>query len=835
MKKSKICIAISIALLFVFCSTAIFATSESTESAEEVKVTKEQKENILKGLVGGDQFEIMKHTQKVSSDTAGVDGKEATTTEGYYLKVSADLGNYFDGESKEIKIGSETCELGLGFYGNEGNLVRITADQITEVSDDDGNIEYYELKITSNRVDIEEMAAQKKLVCFLESTDFNENEEKIVTTDKKKAKIKEVKETIGDKTSLVSAAWDIIAHGSFTGLGRILVETLVTLLLSFGDGFLHMIAKAVGELVTIDGIVFGYVKKISINFWESEFIDSAVRESSVAPLRDPLSNVINHWYSIFLTIVILLYVVQLVYIGLKILLSSTANKKAEFKTRLSAWFAGVAILLCFPYAMKYTIEANAGFCTMIGAANGTADPPIWGEEVNIANMSINELKKDYGTFAFIAKAMGYDSYNSLAKAVGNKTGEEIYGNNAMLAIRHEALGYFSVPLSIVYLILIGETIALLIMYYKRVFMLAFLITIFPLTVTFYALNKMGDVRVNSFGAWFKEFLILVLVQAFHAATYVVVVNVGVTAYTKSGNWMFMIVCILFLFQGEKIIRAIFNANSSAGTIGDIAKSGAIAMNALKGISKLPGKPKDKSGNDENADKVDEKSDEKAQKDREKASKAVNQTPTQGAQQNLAAANAANSGGSSAGAGQNGGSGAGDSEVKLGRRPATSHQEIYKKVNKKIDKAGKASKSKIKGFLKASAKGAVRYTAGITASAIGGTFALAQHKDAESIGGALAVAANSFESGKKFGDKAFDAVDGFAKKRRMNAYGKVLAQEYLDGKHDDEFVVDEADEELKKKKIEAYRKIAAKVASDRRKYGKDAAEKVFISEQLNKKE
>lgn len=826
MKKSKICIAISIALFFVFLQMPIFAVSESVK-----QYTEAEKKEILSELVGKKEITIIKYEETLSDDSLGSDdSSKVTTTKGYSLRLPSS-SEYF-GESGTIKIGDETYMLGFGYYKQDGTIEKVTSGTIKDVSED-GELQYRELEIRYTGDFSEFVKEEEDFVCVLDNTDSSKSERIVI--EKKEAKVETKKETIGDKTSLASAAWEIISKGEFTGLGKILVETLVTLLLSFGDAFLHMIAKAVGELVTIDGIIFGSVNKISIDFWKSipeELINPLAAQSTVTPLKDPLSKLINNWYGVFFNIVILLYVVQLVYIGIRILLSSTANKKAEFKTRLLAWFTGVAILFCFPYAMKYTIEANAGFCVMIGSAI-SENLPQWGNEVNIADMTVGELKNDYGTFDFIAKAMGYKSYNSLAKVVGNNA--DIYGNNAMLAIRHQALGYFSLPLSIVYLVLIGETIALLIMYYKRVFMLAFLITIFPLTVTFYALNKMGDVRVNSFGAWFKEFLILVFVQAFHAATYVVVVNVGVTAYTQSGNWLFMIVCILFLFQGEKIIRAIFNAKSSAGTIGDIATSGAIAMSALKGISKLPGKPKDKSGDDENADKIDEKSDEKAQKDREKANKAVNQTPTQGAQQNSAAANAAASGGSSTGARQNGGSGAEDSEVKLGRRPATSNQEIYKKVNKKIDKAGKSSKSKIKGFLKASAKGAVRYTAGITASAIGGTFALAQRTDAKSTGQALAVGVSSFESGKKFGDKAFDAVDGFAKKRRMNAYGKVLAQEYLDGKHDNEFVIDEADEELKKKKLEAYRKIAAKVASDRRKYGKDATEKIFISEQLNTKE
>ena len=99
---------------------------------------------------------------------------------------------------------------------------------------------------------------------------------------------------------------------------------------------------------------------------------------------------------------------------------------------------------------------------------------------------------------------------------------------------------------------------------------------------------------------------------------------------------------------------------------------------------------------------------------------------------------------------------------------------------------------------------------------------------------MGVAVGSYSGGKKLGEKAFDGVGSLIKAGKMRAYSSTLAQEYLDGKHDDEFVINEADEQLRKKKIEAYRRIAAKVASDRRRYGKDAAEKIFISEQLDTK-
>ena len=825
MRKAKICIIISIILLFVFSSVITFAVSEDAEVSDSQVDEVLDPKKVLEELVGGRKGNVIAYRNIISEDKAD---QEVTMASDVCLDLKYNP-KYFKEENNVVAINDQTYRFYLGYRNEKGDLIKLTNPKILYNKDDDGNMESCQVRVNGyNSQFVETLSNQGKLVYFLENTNAATPETIEMSGT---VEITHKKRTLGETTSIGSATWNIVANGDFTGLGRILTETLVSMILTFGDSFLHLISMAVGEFVTIDGLVFGSIQKVSIDFFDN---------STPNQLKAPLSEVIKTWYGFFLKIVILTYAVQLVYMGIRIILSSTANKKAEFKNRLLAWSMGVTILLCFPYVMKYTIKANEGFCLMIGTVNGEGDP-LSSDDVNIANLSVSRMVKDYGTFEFIAKAMGFKSLQDLSSNMGIRT--DVFGNSAMLDIRFQALAYFSIPLSIVYLILIGETIAILIMYYKRVFMLAFLITLFPLTVTFYALNKMGDVRVNSFGAWFKEFLVNVFVQAFHAATYVVVVNVGVSAYKKSGNWLFMIVCILFLFQGEKIIRAIFNATSSAGSIGDIAASGALAMTALKKLSKVPEGDKDKAGKGSDSDKIDEKSDEKAEADRRKVDQALNAAPTQGAEKNKAAAESASgsSTGQQAGGGQNGGGSSedgGEPEIKLGREPATSHQEIYKKVNKKIDKVGSGSSSGVKEFLKDTAKEmgkkAVGYATGATASIIGGTFALAQHTNAESTGKALATAADSYKSGKKFGEKAFDNVGNLIKAGKMRAYSGALAQEYLDGKHDDEFVINEADEQLRKKKIEAYRKIAAKVASDRRRYGKDTAEKIFISEQLDTK-
>lgn len=62
--------------------------------------------------------------------------------------------------------------------------------------------------------------------------------------------------------------------------------------------------------------------------------------------------------------------------------------------------------------------------------------------------------------------------------------------------------------------------------------------------------------------------------------------------------LFMVLCVLFLFKGEKILRSIFNINSQANTMADLAASGAIIFGTA---SKATGLFKDGKGDDSKED------------------------------------------------------------------------------------------------------------------------------------------------------------------------------------------------------------------------------------------
>lgn len=136
---------------------------------------------------------------------------------------------------------------------------------------------------------------------------------------------------------------------------------------------------------------------------------------------------------------------------------------------------------------------------------------------------------------------------------------------AILANNTQRLSY-----SFVYLIMSIQLVFLLALYYKRVFMVAFLFILFPLVALSYALDKIADGKSQALNTWTKEFVVNVIIQTFHAIIYVFCLGAAYAGGT-SGDWLLMIIGVTFLFKGEEIIKKIFGQAAPAGTVKSLAE------------------------------------------------------------------------------------------------------------------------------------------------------------------------------------------------------------------------------------------------------------------------
>ena len=331
-------------------------------------------------------------------------------------------------------------------------------------------------------------------------------------------------------------------------LKDILSRIFSFILLGIADGLKKLIDYAVGENVTLASIIFNHTKKMTIDYWSIPQVsaeqsaslvgDSMLLQTSIAGIMKP---VVSYWFTRLRGIAILCYFVMLLYLGIKILLASTAMNLESTKERLVVWISGLLVLFMFPYLMKYSVHIN-----------NAVIKAIENKGVHTTQVTIEE--------------------------------EDATTNDTMTNVRSAAGANHSVPLAIVYIIMLGQLMALIFVYYKRAFMVGFLITIFPVICVkhlFDGINSGGKGR--ALGLWTKEYLVLVFTQLVHAVVYAVLIEgaSNVFAFNNNtsgkGNVILYVLCVTFLFKAEQIVKDIFNVKSSAGLTGDMAGIGIAAL------------------------------------------------------------------------------------------------------------------------------------------------------------------------------------------------------------------------------------------------------------------
>ena len=293
---------------------------------------------------------------------------------------------------------------------------------------------------------------------------------------------------------------------------------------------------------SVDAIIFNEAEITSIDF----FVTSS--NGTVNKIRENISI----WYYVFrnLSIVILLGI--LLYVGIRMAMSTVASDEAKYKKMFKDWVVSLALVFVLQYIMIFTIGVNNVLVDVLNDARN--------------NVQTSEAGKQY--------------------------------DNALDQIASQAWNVdFTVGVSstLVYIILVGITILFLIMYIKRMLTIGFLIVISPLITITYSIDKMGDGKSQALNAWLKEFVFNVLIQPFHCIIYLIFASTAINLLTEQQTLaaaVLSICMILFIFKGEKIVREIFNFRASS--LGE-AIGGAAAITT--GISMLKARgEKDKKKN-----------------------------------------------------------------------------------------------------------------------------------------------------------------------------------------------------------------------------------------------
>lgn len=264
-------------------------------------------------------------------------------------------------------------------------------------------------------------------------------------------------ETESSKESL--DGWDYLGIG-LDGVAGIILMPAKLLLLTVGSAT-RLIASEVAEVgatkdqsqwfLSLEDIFFhnviGKMPILDINFFKN--IDHNSKNGVIWDIR----NNIGGWYYAIRNLAIIISLLVLIYIGIRMAISTVAEDKAKYKSMLTDWIVGFITIFLLHYIIIATIYVNEA---LVGALNTGTGAGQYGD-----------VFPDYMDTLFF-EGLGAISF------IKGMTSAIVY---------------------------VGMTIMMLMFlftYAKRMLTVAFLIIIAPIITVTYSIDKIGDRKTSSF-------------------------------------------------------------------------------------------------------------------------------------------------------------------------------------------------------------------------------------------------------------------------------------------------------------------------------------------------
>lgn len=301
-----------------------------------------------------------------------------------------------------------------------------------------------------------------------------------------------------------------------------------------GYGLGDFIGFTEDSYITPFHIFFNKIALLDVNFLN---FDGLTEGGTVYVFRTAVAG----WYYTMRLIACMVLAVILIYIGIRMAISTIASEKAMYKKMLVDWVTSLALLFLLHYIMLFTFACNEALVKAIEAV-------------------CEDTKLDEIMLTLNAQAFGIQ----IVQAV------------AAMAL------YFAV---------MWQALTFLFTYVKRMLTIGFLIMIAPLITITYSIDKIGDQKAQALNTWLKEFVYNVLIQPFHCILFAAFTSVAFQLIQSSffedtniAALILAICCMTFIKEGEKLVQKIFGFGQ-ASSLASMAFGAAITMSVAKQSAK----------------------------------------------------------------------------------------------------------------------------------------------------------------------------------------------------------------------------------------------------------
>ena len=300
-----------------------------------------------------------------------------------------------------------------------------------------------------------------------------------------------------------------------------------------------------------------------------------------------LSPYIARWYVAIRNLVLVGLMVVLLYIGIRIVITTTAGEKAKYKEHLKDWLIAVILVVFMHYMMSFALTATGYIIGILNTQNEIIGVPVPEESIqdiaDAVGVDKSSLQADDGNYYYFTNLMGY------ARLMQQLDNRDDTGN--------QQFNWSYIGWTIMFMILVIFTCMFLVIYLKRVVYMAFLTVIAPLVALTYPIDKINDGQAQAFNIWLKEYIYNLLLQPFHLLLYTLLV--GSAMDIAKENMLYAIVALGFLVPAEQLLRKMFGFDQKAPEAGSMVGSivgGSMAMSAINSMRRIGSVSKRENGN-----------------------------------------------------------------------------------------------------------------------------------------------------------------------------------------------------------------------------------------------
>lgn len=267
--------------------------------------------------------------------------------------------------------------------------------------------------------------------------------------------------------------------------------------------------------------VFSYAGTLAPGEATAEAATPEVDEVEDDSIMGIIKNTIGQWYYVFRYFSIIAMLLVLIFLGIKLSLTTIAEDKAKYKRMLVDWIVGFAIIFGIHYFMAFVLYLNDVCLEGIEAfSDNLAEKLITTEnEYALTDISLYET----------IRTRAYEL------SIG-------IGTSGM----------------IMYMVLVYYTIRFTLVYFKRFFTILILTIMAPIAALSYAFTKVNTGKAQILGKWAEEYTFNVFLQSIHALMYSCFVSIALALSDDSiAGFVLSLVMLNFMLKAEKILRKIF--------------------------------------------------------------------------------------------------------------------------------------------------------------------------------------------------------------------------------------------------------------------------------------